>query len=254
MFYVYILKDPRTNLPFYVGKGKNNRAYDHIKKNLQGKNTENPYKDHVVRQILAEGLMPIIEYVYKTDDEADAYNYETTLIKKYGRRRYDEHGILTNLCEDNRPPHDNYSEERRQKYRNNMLGNKINLGRKQSDDEKRKRSESLKRAYDTGKRKMSDETKAILSRTHKGKVVSEETRDKMKKSAKAAKANWKCKTITEILGLEKAANKAAKLSALPPPNRKPVSIDGIIYDSIRSAAIALGISEYKAKKLNDFKS
>jgi uncharacterized protein len=29
-YYVYILKDPRNNLNFYVGKGKGNRIFQHI--------------------------------------------------------------------------------------------------------------------------------------------------------------------------------------------------------------------------------
>ena len=29
-YYVYMLIDPSNNKPFYVGKGKNNRVFDHI--------------------------------------------------------------------------------------------------------------------------------------------------------------------------------------------------------------------------------
>jgi hypothetical protein len=253
MYYVYVLKDPRTDLPFYVGKGQGTRAYDHLNKNMQGKNTENPFKDHVIRQILAEGLLPDIEYVYHTDDEDDAYDYEAKLIKRYGRRRYDVNGLLTNLCEDNRPPHNEYSVERRQKYRDRMIGNKINTGRKQSESEKLLRAQSLKMAYDTGTRTVTERMRQASSETHKGKVISEETRCKMRDSAKKAKVAWKGKSEVEIIGADKAAQKRAKLSSYPPPNRKTITIDGILYESIRAASKALGISEYKAGKLNDSK-
>lgn len=254
MFYVYELIDPRTKKPFYVGKGQNKRAYDHIKKNKLGKNTENPYKDHVIRQILAENLEPLINYVFWSSDEQIAYDYESELIKKYGRKRYDSNGILTNLCEDNRPPHGHYSDERREKYRKRMLGNKINKGRKQSEEEKSKRAKSLLKAYESGSRVVTEKMRTASSNTHKGKIVSKETRQQMSKSALTSKASWRGKSIVEILGEEKAKQKAEKLSKYPPPNRKSITIDGIIYESIRSASIALGISEYKAKKLHDSQS
>jgi hypothetical protein len=254
MYYVYVLKDPRTDLPFYVGKGQGNRAHDHLNKNLQGKDTENPYKDHVIRQILAEGLLLDIEYVYHTDDESNAYDYEAMLIKRYGRRRYEIDGILTNLCEDNRPPHNEYSVERRQKYRDRMIGNKLNTGRKQSESEKALRAQSLRKAYDTGTRVVTERMRQSSSETHKGKVISEETRSKMRDSARKAKSSWKGKSEVEILGADKAARKRSKLAMYPPPNRRSITIDGILYESIRAASKALGISEYKAGKLDDSKS
>lgn len=156
MYYVYILIDPTTMTPFYVGKGKDERAQYHIKQNQKGKNTENPYKDNVIRQILNEGVLPIIEYVFWSTDEMDAYDFEEKLITKYGRKRYDPDGLLTNLCKDNRPPHNEYSQERRQLYRERMIGNTLNTGRVRSQEEKVKRAESLKKAYQIGSRVVTD--------------------------------------------------------------------------------------------------
>jgi hypothetical protein len=251
MYYVYLLIDPRTSLPFYVGKGKNKRAEYHIVKNKQGKGTENPYKDRVIREILAEGLTPTIEYTFWSTDEKTAYDYEEDTIKKYGRKRYDPNGILTNLCEDNRPPHNEYSEERKNFYKSRMLGNKISAGRIHSQEEKIKRSTSLLNAYKSGKRKVTDEMRETISRTHKGKIVSLETKQKQSNSAKISMERRKGKTIEEIFGVEKANEIRNKKKLLPAPNRKEITINNKTYSSIREAAQALQISEYKAKKLND---
>ncbi|HET8688366.1 MAG TPA: GIY-YIG nuclease family protein [Methanosarcina sp.] len=255
MYYVYILIDPRTMLPFYAGKGKGKRAQYHTRQNQKGKNTENPYKDHVIRQILSEGLVPIIEYIFQSEDEKVAYDFEETTIQKYGRRRYDHNGILTNLCKDSRPPNQRgeYTEERKQKYRERMLGNTLNVGRTQSQEEKDKRAQSLKESYESGKRVVTDKMRDATRKTHSGKTVSRETRQKQSDSAKLSKA-WRVgKTNEEIFGTEKAKEIMEKKSKLPPPNRKPITINGIVYQSIKEASIALDISEYKAKKLSDYK-
>jgi hypothetical protein len=253
MYYVYLLKDPTTMLPFYVGKGKGKRAQYHTKKNQQGKNTENPYKDHVIRQILNEGLAPTIEYVFWSIDENLAYDFEEKLIAKYGRKRYDHNGILTNLCKDNRPPHPEYSEERKKIYRERMMGNTLAKGHIQSQEEKNKRAESLKHAYSNGTRVVTDKMRESASKTHSGKIVSDETCKKMSDSAKLDKA-WRIgKTNEEIFGTEKAKEIREKKSKLKPPNCKIITINGVIYQSIREAATKLNTTEYKAKKLSDNK-
>ena len=43
MYYIYEYIDPRTGLPFYIGKGKNKRKYAHIKDEKASKH-ENPDK------------------------------------------------------------------------------------------------------------------------------------------------------------------------------------------------------------------
>lgn len=245
MYYVYELQDPETLIPFYVGKGKNKRAYYHIKRNKEGFFTENRYKDNVIRQILSSGKDPIIEYKSYFEEEELAYLYEEQLIKTYGRRLFEENGLLTNLCESNRPPHHNYSDERKEKYRDMMLGNTINTGRKQSEEEKLKRSESLIKSYQTGKRIVSDKMREVTRLTHTGKIVSDETRKKQSKIAK----NRPPRSRESI---EKGLETKKEREYLP-PNRKEISIQGIIYSSIREASKIFGISEYKIKLLDDNK-
>lgn len=93
-FYVYQLMDPRTNLPFYVGKGKNNRAWEHTKEAFDA---HNPYKSRKIQSIRNDGYEPNVEIVFNNLSEEQSFILETELIKKYGRFGLDENGILTNL-------------------------------------------------------------------------------------------------------------------------------------------------------------
>jgi hypothetical protein len=103
MYYVYELIDPRVNLPFYVGKGKDNRVYFHLSEKSRAK-SENKRKYNKIQKIREEGYEPEIKIVEYFEKEEDSYLYEESLILKYGRIRYDENGILTNICESSRPP------------------------------------------------------------------------------------------------------------------------------------------------------
>lgn len=103
MYYVYELIDPRFNLPLYVGKGKDNRVYFHLSEQSRAK-SENVQKYDKIQKIRKEGYEPEIKIVKYFENENDAYDYEEELIKKYGRKGYDEDGILTNICESSIPP------------------------------------------------------------------------------------------------------------------------------------------------------
>lgn len=103
MYYVYELIDPRIDLPFYVGKGKDDRAYFHLSNDPRLK-TDNPRKFNKIQKIRKAGLEPKVKIVEYFENENDAYEYEEKLIKKYGRYKYDKNGILTNICEGSRPP------------------------------------------------------------------------------------------------------------------------------------------------------
>ena len=44
-YYVYLLIDPTSNEPFYVGKGKNNRVFDHINQEIEGEYESLKYQE-----------------------------------------------------------------------------------------------------------------------------------------------------------------------------------------------------------------
>lgn len=96
IYYVYVYLDPRKPgkfvydehsfdyEPFYVGKGKGGRCYDHmLPSNL--KNNGNKHKTNKISAILKESLSPIVVKVYEDISECDANNIEMMLIKLMGR-------------------------------------------------------------------------------------------------------------------------------------------------------------------------
>jgi hypothetical protein len=95
MYYIYAYIDPRNNLPFYIGKGKDTRKFDHLNENSSKK--ENKEKWHMIKELINAGTPPIIlELESNIENELLAFNREDYYILKYGRRGIEENGILTN--------------------------------------------------------------------------------------------------------------------------------------------------------------
>jgi hypothetical protein len=92
IYYVYALLDPRTNLPFYVGKGKNNRMLQHLKEGA----TNGVRKNNKIAEIRASGVEPIAVKLAENMFNEDAYNLEEDIISELGREDIDKDGILTN--------------------------------------------------------------------------------------------------------------------------------------------------------------
>lgn len=86
IYYVYIYRDPETHIPFYVGYGKNLRAFSHL--NEAKKNPipiSGQHKLNKIRKILTTGNEPIIEIYYDGLSKDEACQIEIALIAKFGR-------------------------------------------------------------------------------------------------------------------------------------------------------------------------
>ena len=91
--FVYVLKRP-CGEPFYVGKGTGDRAGRHAHEAKRHAGI-NPHKERLVRKILQSGQSIQVEIRAYFETDADAFVYETMLIKEIGRHDLGE-GPLTN--------------------------------------------------------------------------------------------------------------------------------------------------------------
>lgn len=82
-FYVYILSDPRSKKPFYVGKGKNDRWRHHLMDCLAGRIRNRP-KGHMIQSIVDAGLEPTGHFVAFNLGEEEAYAIENKIISLIG--------------------------------------------------------------------------------------------------------------------------------------------------------------------------
>lgn len=100
-FYVYELIDPRTNLPFYVGKGSGKRAYAHVAEAAKPRAEQvNTFKCAIINNIIGTGKTVIVKIVQSEMSETAAYSLEEELIARYGRKDASTgEGILTNVAE-----------------------------------------------------------------------------------------------------------------------------------------------------------
>jgi hypothetical protein len=94
-YYVYQLLDPKTNQPFYIGKGSEDRAWTH---NKFKDGNKNPYKDRYIKKLHRQGLEPVVDIIQYFNDEKEAYDYEETLTESIGLDN------LTNIAIGARPP------------------------------------------------------------------------------------------------------------------------------------------------------
>lgn len=92
IYYVYLFLDPTSYYaPFYVGKGKGNRAYSHLHPTRNNKTTIAK-----INEIISVGEKPVVTIWKQNLFESEALLLERALIARFGRVDFDDGGILTN--------------------------------------------------------------------------------------------------------------------------------------------------------------
>ena len=248
MFYVYCYFNPLKPStlhpcgyePFYVGKGKNQRLLTHVTEGSMLRDP-NKHKTRTLAKIFAAGKEPIILIISRHRTEKSAWAAKKELIARWGRADL-KRGPLTNMTDGGEGSAGKiFSAEYRAKLaegtRRAIAAGKLDsniaafkmsrLGKKDSVDAIEKRV-----APRRGKR-LSDTTRAAISRAHKELRKTEE----WKQIASAAQRGKKHSTEHTLKALR--AN----------PKTMPVEVNGIWYDSINKANAATGIPRAKLKKL-----
>jgi len=91
-YYVYLLKNPITKKPFYVGKGKENRVFDHLNQALSDEEATS-LKYDTLREIEQSGSHVEHVIVQHGLTEEESYKVETALMDTLNYLGFD----LTNL-------------------------------------------------------------------------------------------------------------------------------------------------------------
>ena len=204
-FYIYEHWRPDTNVCFYVGKGKGNRAWIMAKRN--------PYHKAIQSKLISLGMSIDVRIVIKNLSEETAFLIEKDRIAFYGIEN------LSNLTLGGEGssgfiPNDQWKEKQSlahkgkkrskeicQKISKKLKGNKNTLGRILSEETKKKigqankickrlpiSEETRKKLSFSSKNRIrrpwSIEEKEILSKSHKNKKASDETKKKMSETQK----------------------------------------------------------------------
>lgn len=198
-FYVYAHKLPDTDIIFYVGKGKGDRA------------TNFRHRNNFWKRIVEKHGKPKVEYLVQEVEEEFAFLVEQEAISLYRKRGY----ILANLTDGGEGPSGRkhspetieklslkkqgyipynkgiktgpLSPEHREKIKNAMLGRTITA----SAREKLSAAHKGKKKTDAAKKAMSEAKKGKVS-NRKGVTLSKET----KKKISLAQRNKKCLQFT----------------------------------------------------------
>jgi hypothetical protein len=171
-FYIYFHINPVNDEVFYVGKGKNGRAYHKYNKTKFWKNIVNKYGWKV--SIIHDNL-----------SEVEAHELEKMYIKKIGRRDLGL-GSLVNLSDGGEGVSGlKMPDELRQKMRDAMTGEKNHrYGKKASDETRIKMSNSHK-----GKKKSEEHIRKVME-ANRGKKRPPLTEEHKKKISEGCRGNF----------------------------------------------------------------
>ena len=170
IFYVYVLIDPKDNVPFYIGKGYNDRMCDHEKHVLHGKiPNNNKHLYYKIKKILKNGKPIVYKKILENVNEECALIEESNQISKIGRADL-KLGPLCNLTNGGDGVCGLYYTEEMRKHRSELSSGANNpmFNKNHSDEVKRIISEKRKsRAF---KYHHTEEYKAKLRHYNPGGV------------------------------------------------------------------------------------
>lgn len=184
--------------PFYIGKGKNKRAYNHLAVSAQ-----NSPKNNLLRKIAKAGLKPIIKISASRVSDRVAQAAEINLILGVGRRDQKK-GPLTNLT-DGGEGMSGHTPTAATKAKMRAS----HIGRPHSKEHTAKVSARLKG------RKLTDEHRAKLSAAKKGRTLSAEHKAKIAAAGRGRKcsAETREKIAATKIGKKRSPEVLAKISA-----------------------------------------
>ena len=176
-YYVYALIDPRTNQPFYIGKGKGNRCTSHLKETYE--TTINHKKFNKIQSIRSCGVEPRIEILAYFIDENLAYEFEILMISTTQN--------LTNIQPGGK-------------------GGQGNMNWKRDNPSSKTKGQSYEQRYGEEKAK---QMKQVRSEKLTGRQFSEQTRAQMSSSAQQRDHTYKCKIVNTPDGKFNSLHEAA---------------------------------------------
>lgn len=94
-YYVYCLVDPRSNKIFYIGKGHDNRIFNHANDALN--ETLSSLKLDIIREIRRKGLKVSYYIIRHGLSESEALLVESVLIDMLTYSDFNRESILTNI-------------------------------------------------------------------------------------------------------------------------------------------------------------
>jgi hypothetical protein len=176
VYYVYHLVNPLTDVPFYVGKGKNRRCYQHLTDKMSY--SRNKRLTGHIRNLRDAGIEPKIIKIKECMNEESAFLLEEVEILKYGRIGFDDGGVLLNFLISNRPERkmgpDNGFYGKQHTEETKRLISVANTGSIRSPEHRRSISAAQK-----GKPK-SEEHRRKIAEKSRGRTVKEETKEKLR--------------------------------------------------------------------------
>jgi hypothetical protein len=237
-FYVYRHVRLDTGLPFYIGKGKYNRAFSKKNRNIYWKRTVKfGYK---------------IDIILKNLSELEAFSWEIRLISLY--KKY-------NLCKCNLTSGGEgtsgvvYTDERKKQISLRVSGTGNPMYGKTSAMKGKVHSEKSKLKISNANKgrkhpPMTIEHRQKISNFHKGKKWNLGKKLPIERKIKISEfmKNRYNNTPNPLIGRKIPSDHKLKISLSSPKNKKVIDIvTGLVYNNIREAAGAFGVKRCTLK-------